>query len=264
MTTDVARRDPLHEIVATLDRPEYRRQLADMLPPGVSLDRFVRTGKLAVQRQPELVAADRKSLFIALVQCAASGLLPDGRESALVTVKVKGRETVQWWPMIGGLRKKAAEHGITLAAAVIHANDEFSYSTMPPRVFHTPAALGEERGQPIGVFAAALDSDGRLICPPVVMDVAEVEKVRATSRAATSEYGPWVRWWDRMACKTAARRLFAEMPLVGDARDELDRQLSADESGQVDEATAAVPALANLPDVDVGDEVVDGEIEDDH
>jgi len=264
--TAVAKRDAVQELVSTIDRPEYRQQIAEMLPPGLSLDRFTRTGKLAIQRQPELVAADRKSLFLALVQCAASGLLPDGRESALVVVKVKGKDTVQWWPMIGGLRKKAAEHGITLAASVVYANDEFAYSTVPPTVSHTPTELGKERGDPLGAFAVAIDDTGRIICPPVVMSVGEIEKVRATSRAATSEYGPWVKWWDRMACKTVARRLFAEMPLAGDAREELDRRLSADEAGEVEETTAQVPALANLPDVDPAEdevEEVEGEIVED-
>ena len=252
-STAVAKRDPVAEVVATIDRGEFQQQLREVLPAGVSLERFTRTTKLAVQMNPEIVAADRKSLFLAMVRCAASGLLPDGRESALVIVKVKGEDTVAWWPMIGGLRKKAAEHGITLAAAVVHANDRFSYSTMPPAVEHTPTALGEERGEPIGAFAVAL-RDGQIICPPVVMDVAAIEQVRKTSRAATSEYGPWVKWWDRMACKTVARRLFAEMPLAGEARDELETALADVDEGQVDEASAPVPGLANLPDVEVDEE----------
>lgn len=263
-STAVAKRDPVQELVATIDRAEYQQQIAEMLPDRQLLDRFLRTMKLAVQRQPEILEADRKSLFLAGVQCAASGLMPDGRESAFVVVKVKGKETVQWWPMILGLRKKAAEHGITLAASVVYANDAFTYSTMPPAVSHSPTPLGKDRGEPLGAFAAALDESGRIICPPVVMSVTEIEEVRATSRAATSEYGPWVKWWSRMACKTVARRLFAEMPLAGRARDELERTLSADEAGQVEEVTAAVPALANLPEVDPADdeatEVVEGEL----
>lgn len=264
MSTAIAKRDAITDVVQTIDKPEYQRQLSEMLPVGVSLDRFTRTAKLAVQRQPDLVDADRKTLFLALVQCAASGLLPDGRESALVVVKVKGRDTVAWWPMIGGLRKKAAEHGITLAASVVYTNDEFSYSTMPPAVTHTPTPLGQDKGEPRGAFAAALDANGRVICPPVVMSVDEIEKVRATSRASSSEYGPWVKWWDRMACKTVARRLFAEMPLA-ERTEDLERTLSADETGAVEEAVAPVPALANLPDIDPSEdyEPVEGEVVDD-
>ena len=119
MSTAVARRDAVAEVVQTIDRPEFQQQLAEALPTGLSLAKFTRTVKLAVQMNPDIVNADRQSLFLAMVKCAASGLMPDGRESALVTVKVKGQEKIQWWPMIGGLRKKAAEHGITLAAAVL-------------------------------------------------------------------------------------------------------------------------------------------------
>jgi recombination protein RecT len=259
VTTAVAKRDAVAEVVAAIGRDDFQQQLKEVLPSSVSLERFTRTTKLAVQLNPEIVAADRKSLFLAMVRCAASGLLPDGRESALVVVKAKGVDKVQWWPMIGGLRKKAAEHGITLAAAVVYANDEFSYSTMPPAVTHTPTPLGQERGLPVGAFAAALAPDGRVICPPVVMTVDEIEQVRAASRAATSEYGPWVKWWTRMACKTAARRLFAEMPLAGEARDDLERVMVDVDDGRVEEASAPVPALANLPLPNDAWEPVDGE-----
>lgn len=259
--TQVARRDAVAEVVQTIDRPEFQQQLAEALPTGLSLAKFTRTVKLAVQMNPDIVNADRQSLFLAMVKCAASGLLPDGRESALVTVKVKGQEKIQWWPMIGGLRKKAAEHGITLAAAVVHENDTFTYSTMPPAVAHTPTPLGQEKGQPIGAFAVALDDQQRVICPPVVMSVEEIEKVRATSRAASSEYGPWVKWWDRMACKTVARRLFSEMPLADRAREDLEEKLDDVDAGAVEEASAPVPALANLPDVDLEEEIAEDDTE---
>ena len=261
MTTAIAKRDAVQDVVAVIDRPDFQQQLAEALPPGVSLAKFTRTVKLAVQLNPEIVGADRSSLFLAMVKCAASGLLPDGRESALVTVKVKGVEKVQWWPMVGGLRKKAAEHGITLAAAVVHENDEFTYSTMPPAVAHTPTQLGQDKGKPIGAFAVALDNQQRVICPPVVMGVDEIEKVRATSRASSSEYGPWVKWWDRMACKTVARRLFSEMPLAVRAREELEGRLADVDTGAVEEASAVVPALANLPTVDFEEEIDDEQTE---
>lgn len=262
MSTAVARRADVEEIVQTIDKPDFQRQLSEVLPANVSLDKFTRTTKLAVQMSPEILEADRKSLFMAMVRCAASGLLPDGRESALVVVKEKGQPKVQWWPMIGGLRKKAAEHGITLAASVVCANDEFSYSTMPPAVSHRPAPLGVERGEVLGAFAVALDGSGRVICPPVVMSTADIEQVRATSRAATSEYGPWVRWWGRMACKTVARRLFMEMPLADRAREDFLERLADVDADRVELATASVPELAALPVVDVDVPLVGEVVED--
>lgn len=262
-TTAVAKRDALSTVVQSIDKPEFQKQLAEVLPTGLSIEKFTRTTKLAVQMNPEVLDADRNSLFLAMVKCAASGLLPDGRESALVIVKVKGKDTVAWWPMVGGLRKKAAEFGITLAAAVVYQNDEFTYSTMPPAVEHRPTPLGKDKGDPLGAFAVALDNTNRVICPPVVMSVEEIEKVRATSRASSSEWGPWVKWWDRMACKTVARRLFAEMPLAEQARDELEDRMADVDSSRVEEAVAEIPAVAGLPLVDMGDdEEVEGEVVD--
>ena len=100
MSTSVARRDAVQEVVATIDRPEFQQQLAEMLPTGLSLETFTRHAKLAIQMNPELLTAERSSLFLAMVRGAASGLLPDGRESAFVIVKSKGVEKVQWWSMI--------------------------------------------------------------------------------------------------------------------------------------------------------------------
>jgi recombinational DNA repair protein RecT len=117
----------------------------------------------------------------------------------------------------------------------------------------------------LGAYAVALDEAGRIICPPVVMDVADIEKVRATSRSASGEFSPWVKWWDRMACKTAARRLFAEMPLRDQAREQFERTFAEADPDAVAESSAAVPALANLPAVDPSEvyEPVEGEVVDD-
>jgi recombination protein RecT len=185
-----------------------------------------------------------------MVRCAKDGLLPDGREAALVKVKTKGRDTVAYWPMVGGFRRIAAQHGIVIAADVVRANDFFEWSKVPPRLDHRPAPLGEDRGDPRGAYAVALyQADNRFVTSPVVMDVAEIERVRAVSRAATSEYGPWVNWWDRMACKTVARRLFSELPLAD--VDERTRSV-VEAASEIDEMTAPVPELASLP-VEVDD-----------
>jgi hypothetical protein len=48
-------------------------------------------------------------------------------------------------PMIGGYRKIAAKHGITLVADVVRENDAFDWTRMPPRIEHKPA-LGD-RGE---------------------------------------------------------------------------------------------------------------------
>lgn len=243
--TSVAVREKVAQVVETIDRPEFQRQLAEALPATVSVERFTRTTKLAVQLNPDILEADRASLFRAMVRCAQDGLLPDGREAALVKVKVKGKDTVAYWPMIGGFRKKAAEQGFSIEAHVIYSEDTFDFQLgLDPQVTHKPAGLDTDRGQPIGAYAVATGPDGRKYLE--VMSRLEIEAVRATSRAGTSEHGPWVKWWPEMARKTVARRLFKQLPLAS-ANDPVVRR---EDDAALQEATAVVPELAALPTVE--------------
>lgn len=203
---------PMQQVLSAVRSDQFLNQVANALPGNVTPERFVRCAVTAIQQNPGLITADRDSLFQSIVKSAQAGLLPDGREAALVEVKIKGEAKVQFWPMVGGYRKIAAKHGYTLVADVVRQGDYFDWSRVPPRLEHRPTH-GQERGEPIYAYAVAFDRDWRFVTAPVVLDVNEIEKIRAVSRAAKSEYGPWVNWWDRMACKTATRRLFNELPL---------------------------------------------------
>lgn len=201
-------REQVQEVCARIASPEMAQRIRQALPEGVTVDRFTRVTLTAVQQNPQVVGADRGSLFTSVIRCAQDGLLPDGREAALVIYK----DRVQYMPMIGGLRKIAAEHGITIEAFTVHRNDVFEWELgMEPSVTHRPPPLDQDRGDPIGAYAVATDRDGRRYLE--VMSRSEIEQVRAVSRAATSQYGPWVNWWGEMARKTVARRLFKSLPL---------------------------------------------------
>lgn len=259
MSTDVAAKSQVAQVVETIDRPEFQAQLREALPPGLSLEKFTRTTKLAIQLNPEIVTVDRQSLFLAMVRCAKDGLLPDGREAALVKVRVKGKDCAAYWPMIGGLRKKAAEHGFSIEAQAVYREDTFRYELgFEPILVHTPPELDRPRGELLGAYAVGTGPDGQKFLE--VMGRDEIEAVRATSRAATSEYGPWVKWPAEMYRKTVARRLFKQLPLA-DLDDRARGMLTADEDAHaVGSATAVVPALYDLPTVDMT-EVVEDEVE---
>lgn len=238
--TGLVKRTPIQEVCETIASPEFGNKLAQALPQNVTLDRFTRVTLTAVQQNPEVITADRQSLYNSVIRCAQDGLLPDGREAALVVFNQKGEKKVQYMPMVGGLRKVSAKHGITLNAFVVYANDEFDYELgEAPHVHHKPPRLDQERGEPIGAYATATDRDGRLICPPEVMSRGEIEKVRNVSRAKDSQYGPWVNWWDQMARKTVARRLFKQLPL-GD----LDEQSAAVLDAADDEFEFETPRMS--------------------
>lgn len=193
-------------------------ELKMALPQHVTVEKFSRVAMTAIQNNPDLLNADRKSLFGAIVRLAQDGLLPDGREAALVMFGGKA----QAMPMIAGVLKKVRQSGdvAKVSAQVVYENDEFVWRLgFDEDVTHNPPPLNKPRGNPIGAYATAVLKDGSRLLE--VMSHEEIEKVRAVSRAAKN--GPWVQWWGEMARKTVMRRLAKRLPMSTDLADEFDR-----------------------------------------
>lgn len=231
-STDVVQRTPAQELAAVVRGDEFQSQLALALPEGVRQERFVRSVATALLDNPDLADVDkveRASVFQAVLKSAQDGLVPDGREAALV---VYGRKAA-YLPMIGGFRKIAGEHGWTIRTAVVHAEDTFEYELgLEPKVRHVPVRPGEDAGDVIAAYAIGAHGDGRREVEVLTRD--EIEKVRNVSRA--KDRGPWVDWFERMCEKTAGRRLFAKLPL-GD-RERIERVLEAARMEPADAAAA--------------------------
>lgn len=265
---EVAERNPVVILRDQMDK--QKKEFAHVLPEGVSPDRFVRVIMTAVQDNPALLDANRKSLLKSAQQAAQDGLMPDGREGALV---MYGKD-VQWLPMITGLTKRVRETGqvIEFRTRIVHENDHFEVIFGDEeRIEHKPTIIGE-RGSIIAAYAVLKLKDGGV--EREVMTKEDLDAVRAVSRAKN---GPWKQWEGEMCRKSVARRLFKRCPLspVVDqilARDEdhydLDargsnvgwRQVERKEAGEVPSAPSFdltaedVPAGdADGPDVGTGD-----------
>ena len=206
---------------------EYEPQLAAALPSHIPVERFKRTVVTAINQAPDLAKAERRSLFTACVRAAQDGLLPDGKEAALVVFNTKNKKTnewrklVQYMPMVQGIIKRMRNSGELAAiyAHVIFAKDEFTYQLGDdPKIVHKPALL--DRGEPIGVYAVAKLTNGEV--QREIMSIAEVEKVRAVSRA--KDDGPWRDWWEEMARKTVIRRLSKRLPNSSDIDEMMRRE----------------------------------------
>jgi len=191
-------------------------QFKAALPAHVTVEKFSRVAMTAIQSNPALQNADRASLFGAVVKLAQDGLLPDGREAALVMFGNKA----QAMPMIAGVLKKIRQSGEVskISAQVVHENDHFLVSYgFDESIEHSPPALDKPRGKAIGAYATAVLKDGSQLLE--VMSLEEIEKVRSVSRAKGA--GPWVQWWGEMARKTVMRRLSKRLPMSTDLEDEV-------------------------------------------
>ena len=204
---EVATRDdrsPAQILTAQVRSDEFKEQVAMALPENMPPSRFVRATVTALLQNPALADVDRDSLFASMLKCAADGLLPDGREAALVPYKGKA----QYLPMIGGYRKIAGEHGWTIETVVVHAKDVFSYSLgLDPRVDHTPAAINTDRGDLVAAYAIGRHRDGRR-----VVEVYDAAAVAAAKGVAQTDR-VWKQWPAQMWEKTVGKRLFAKLPL---------------------------------------------------
>ena len=203
---------PIVAFRGTLEK--MNKDLHDALPPQIPVEKFIRTTLTAVQMNPELLGADRRSLLGACMKAAQDGLLLDGREAAPVIFRTKEGPKVQYMPMVGGILKKIRNSGelASISAHVVYDKDHFEYELGDnENIVHKPF-LGEDRGKPIAVYAVAKTKDGAIYRE--VMSVADVDKVRQASRA--KDAGPWVQWWDEMAKKTVIRRMAKRLPSSAD------------------------------------------------
>jgi recombination protein RecT len=206
---------------------EYTPQMEAALPAHIPVERFKRVVITAINQSPDLAQADRRSLFTSCVRAAQDGLLPDGREAALVIFNTKDKATntwvkqVQYMPMVGGLIKRMRNSGemASVATYVVHENDAFEYELGDdPKIEHRPAL--SNRGKPVAAYAIIKLTNGEILRE--VMSLEEIEAVRSVSRA--KDKGPWVDWWGEMARKTVLRRCSKRAPGSSDLDELMKRE----------------------------------------
>lgn len=230
--------DPIRQAVDKM-APEFKAAL----PAHVPVEKFIRVAMTAINSDPGLQQADRRSLFSAVTKLAQDGLLPDGREAALVIFNTKDRDSGGWvkkvqaMPMVAGLLKMMRQSGEVawIDAHVVRAGDHFQYR---PGIDETPIFEPDwfgERGDVIGAYAIARLKSGEIV-PPEIMNRQQIEAVRAVSRS--KDRGPWVDWFDQMALKTVLRRYMKRLPTSTDVLDAFDRDETM--AVTVDQPTPAV------------------------
>lgn len=213
-------------------------QFAASLPKHVSPEKFVRVVMTAVQMQPDLVNADRRTLYMAASRAAQQGLLPDGREGAIVTFGGKA----QWMVMVAGLTKLVRNSGeiSTWSVQAVYANDHFDYELGDnERIVHKPAM--KDRGEFVGAYSIVTMKDGEK--SREFMGVDEINAIRQRSRSGGS--GPWKTDYAEMAKKTVVRRHSKRLPMSTD----LDPSLLGDDDFDqpAPEAAPVQPAAPEAP-----------------
>jgi recombination protein RecT len=247
------------EMVQSTDMPLAVKTLRDdlgrmteqfkfALPAHIPAERFVRVVLTAVQRNPKLLKCTRQSFFNACMSAANDGLLPDGREGAIVPYGDdegggSKSENAQWMPMIAGLRKKVRNSGALTDwnVQVVQQGDEFDYALGDnPFIHHKPSPTGGRARKVLFAYSIATYPDGTK--SREVMNVDQLEDIRKKSKARK---GPWSDpiFYPEMCRKTVARLHSKQLPSSTD----LDRLMSRDDalydfSGARDQRKPTAPA----------------------
>lgn len=253
---DMVKISPMVEVREQLDKMVAQFQMA--LPAHIPVERFSRVVMTAIQNNPKLILCTRQSLWNSCMKAAQDGLLPDGREGAIVP----NGDIAGWRPMIAGIRKKVRNSGeiATWDVHIVHQKDKFAFRLGDdPFIAHEPS-LEDDPGPSIAAYSIAVLKSGEKSRD--VMSMGAIRRIRDRSdawrafQAQKIKSTPWSTDEDEMAKKTVARRHSKVLPMSTDIDDLLRRDDDLyDMEGAKDEAQQDRPkslagkldALANMP-----------------
>lgn len=245
-----------------IQAPQMRDQFVQMLPKDVPVDRFTEVALMAVRQSPELLDADRQTLYDSCLQLARRGLMPDKKEAALVVfstnVAPKGAKPdyvkkVQAMPMVEGIIKEMGKVGVKAYATSVYENDtiEFWNDDDGQHVLHKPKVFGG-RGKRLGAFAAAKMLDGRTYVE--AMDMDELERIALRSKQARENNGvktrggTWLSDPERMEQKSCLHRARKRMPIIGlESLDDDDINLDAPQPASPPAQSEQSRSAPNVP-----------------
>lgn len=221
-------------------------QLKSVLPSHIDISKFQRVAMTAIAMNPDLLNADRESLYQSLTKAAQDGLLPDKREGALVIYKVKkkvdGRdewvEAVQWMPMVAGILKKIRQSGeiASISAHAVYENDEFDYILGDHEEIHHKPTQGQP-GKIKGAYCIVALKDGFKVRD--YMPWWRIEKAKAVAK---TKY-VWDAWPDEMAIKTVIKHIAKVLPQSTD----IEAAFTRDDTAQFQATAALLGANGDAP-----------------
>ena len=217
---------PVSPIVAfSRDLEKREDKFRELLPTHISPAKFRSAALTAVQHNPDLLSADKASLFNALQQSCQDGLLPDNREAALVihnTNTAKKGQPANWvakvayMPMVRGVLRKLRQSGeiATITLQVVYHGEEFDFwvDEEGEHLKHRPTFEGDRSDNNIRLaYAMVRLKDGDLQVE--ILTKAEIEKIKGASKTGAKGFGPWKDWYVQMAKKSALHRLAPKLPI---------------------------------------------------
>lgn len=204
---------------------QYRGDFATMLPSHVNADQWVRLTQAALRRDAKLMeaaAASPGTLMNALSSAARLGLTPGSEEFYLTPRKNKGRPEVLGITGYQGLIELIYRAGAvsSVIAECVYTSDVFTYQPgRDERPIHEIDWDADDRGDLRLAYAYAVMKDGAT-SKVVVLNRAEIARIKKSSQGADSSYSPWVTNPAAMWLKSTVRQLAKWVPTSAEYRKE--------------------------------------------
>jgi recombination protein RecT len=211
-----------------VDIARLQNDLATVAYRGFTADRLMAEAVEAATKEPKILEASPKSLYLALMKCARWGL-DIGEGVYLVPLNVKGSMTVEAWPSYQGLKALAIRQGLVrgMEEFVVYTGDEFDHELgLDAFLRHVPAPAAK-RGELRGAYTI-------IRLPGSVktfhyLPIEDIELTRANSRSwGPSQVKACPPWY---AMKTVVRDWLSRQPKAGTLADAL----------SVDDTVSALP-----------------------
>lgn len=197
---EIVKITPVEEAKSAL--VSMKDNFATALPKHIDPDKFVAVAQIAIMNNPDLVnKCDRQSLYVAFTKCAQDGLIPDGREAALIPFAGKAK----YIPMVAGICKKARNSGevSVIDSKVVYENDTYDAWTDEKGAHFNHRRVLKNRGLPVLTYAYAIMKDGGVAFEEIDED--QMNEIKKKSSANDSPWkGPFI---DEMRRKSALKRL---------------------------------------------------------
>ena len=184
----------------------------DMLPANVSFDAFRNAAVVAITDNPAILNCNKESLFKSIRKLAAAGLVPDGREAAIVPYN----GAAQAMPMVYGLIKVARNSGeiSSIWAEVVRGEEAFRISMVNgERRFEHEYDPLHRSGEVKGAYAVAKLKDGTIEVEAMGREDIEKRRRASSNQKGANPTGIWAQWYDEMAKKTVIRALVKRLPV---------------------------------------------------
>jgi recombination protein RecT len=198
-----------------------RKKIDTLLPRHITPERFMRIIFTQFHKNAMLAKCTNDSVLASVLVAAEMGLIPDGRNGAMVPFKNKqGKLEAQFIPMYQGLIELARQSGqiADIFPATVCENDEFTYDLgLHKDLYHRPAF--KNRGKPIAYYGVVEFKDGTKTFGPGPMTLDDIDGIRRRSKASSN--GPWVTDFEAMAWKTVIRRVLKFCPKSPELNDAL-------------------------------------------